>query len=261
MGCSLLREDLCAYADNELDAEGRARVEAHLNECEACAEEVGAFRVVKSLVSRLRLQEEAPPESLQVAPTSLHGAPRRERRSWLRRPVPGYAVALAAAAVLVALLVSWRHYESAFIGRAQQRDVIWAHLRTVSSICLHDPGAVRGISTRAALRGRGERPVALEEGAATVGARAALHTVYLVGDHAISQFRFGPGQFNTRNLSEQALGNQVYRVGRVGDYSIASCEEGAAQIVLVSSTSPEALLLLAQNILPERSFDPPDVGY
>ncbi len=261
MGCSLLPEDLCAYADNELDAEGRARVEAHLSACEACAEEVGAFRAVKSVVSRLKLQDEAPPESLQVAPTLVHGAPGRERVSWLRRPVPGYAVALAVAAVLVALLVSWRHYESAFIRRAQQRDVIWAHLRAVSSICLQDPGTVRRVSTRSALAGRGEQPVALEEGAATIGARAALQTVYLVGDHAISQFRFGPGQFSTRNLAEQPLGNQVYRVGRVGDYSIASCEDGAAQIVLVSSTSPEALLLLAQNIPPDRSFDPPDVGY
>lgn len=261
MDCSLLPEDLCAYVDNELDEEARARVQAHLAECDACAEEMGAFRAVRAAVSRLRLHEENPPESLQAVARPADSAVGRRRTSWLRRPVPSYAVALAAAAVLVALLGSWRHYEGAFIRRAQQRDAIWAHLRAVSSICLQDPTAVTRVSTRSIPSVSDPRPVALREGAATIGVRAALHTVYLVGDDAISQFRFAPRHFRTSNLSSYTLANRVYRVGRVGDYSIASYQEPGAQIVLVSSTSPEALLLLAQNIRSDTPFDPPDVGY
>lgn len=261
MDCSVPQEDLCAYVDNELDGEALARVQAHLAECNVCAEEMGAFRATKAVVSRLRLQQEAPPQSLQAVLSPSARSTGRARLSWLRRPVPGYAVGLAAAAVLVALFVSWSHYESAFIRRAQQRDAIWAHLRGVSSVCLQDPGAVTNVSTRPVPSVPDGQPVPLREGAATIGARAALHTVYFAGDEAISRFRFAPGQFGTRDLSNYAVGNHTYRVGRVGDYSIVSYEQRGAQIVLVSSTSPEALLLLAQNIPSDTPFDPPDVGY
>jgi hypothetical protein len=170
-------------------------------------------------------------------------------------------VAVAAAAVLVGLFVSYRSYEASFIQRAQQRDVVWAHLRAVSSVFLQDSGAVRSVSTAGILPSREGRAVAIREGAATVGVRAALHTVYLVGQHPVSQLKFGPGDFNTRGLSEYVVGSRTYRAGSMGDYSIATYEQQGVQLVLVSATSPEALLILAQNIPPNTVFDPPDVGY
>ena len=259
MDCSLLQEDLCAYVDNELDDAARARVKAHVDQCRPCADEIGAFRATKAIVARLKLQDETPPESLRIVPEVA--AAGRQRVSWLRRPVPGYAVALAAAAVLLGLLGSWQYYERGFIQRSQQRDAVWAHLRAVSSISLDQPGPFTSISTRPTGQLAEGRAVALREGAATIGPRAALHTVYLVGDHAISQYKFASGDFKTGGLAEHPIGNHVYRVGRVGDYSIASYEHRGAQMVLVSATSPKALLILAQNIPLDTPFDPPDVGY
>jgi hypothetical protein len=158
-------------------------------------------------------------------------------------------------------LTSWRHYETGFIQRTQQREAVWAHLRAVSSAFLQDPAAITSVSTRPVPALHERQPVALREGAATVGSRAALHSVYLVGHEPISRLRFRPGDFSTANLDRCAVGGCTYRTGGVGDYSIVSYEDRGAQIVLVSATSPEALLILAQNIPPEMSFDPPDVGY
>lgn len=91
------KEALVAYVYDECDAGARSEMEAHLRACDACAQEVRAFRSVQETIAAW-----APPErplGLRVVTPD-----RASRRFWQRfawRP----AWALAAAALLIVALV------------------------------------------------------------------------------------------------------------------------------------------------------------
>jgi anti-sigma factor RsiW len=53
MDCNELVELVTAYLDDALDAETRARVEAHLADCEGCANYVQQFRSTVRTVGRI----------------------------------------------------------------------------------------------------------------------------------------------------------------------------------------------------------------
>jgi len=259
MDCSELQEELCAYVDNELDPDDRALVEAHVSACEECAEEVASYRTLKSLVARARLYEEDAPETLRVVPeeAELPSTYAPPQFSWLHRPVRARSVVLAAAAVLVALFAGWREYESRYVSGVLQREAVMAHLHGVAAALPDEPDPVMDAS----LRPVDDQLYARPEGVASVGHLAAFQTVYFAGSHAVSQLRFAAGDFDDSALARQTAGGRDYRVGRMGDFSIASYRRGPVQIVLVSDVPPEALLVLAQNLPPDTPFSTGGTGY
>jgi hypothetical protein len=259
MDCSELQEELCAYVDNELDPDARALVEAHISACEECAEEVASYRTLKSLVGRARLYEETPPETIRVVPEEAEPPVVHvpAQLSWLHRPVRARSVVFAAAAVLVALLIGWRQYESRYLSGVLQREAVMAHLHGVAAALPAEPDPMMNAS----LRPIDDRLYATPQGLASVGHLAAFQTVYFAGSHAVSQLRFTAGDFDDNSLARQTAGGRDYRVGRMGDFSIASYRRGSVQIVLVSDVSPEALLVLAQNLPPDTPFSTGGTGY
>jgi hypothetical protein len=260
MDCAELQEDLCAYVDNELEFGDRLRVEAHLSACEYCAEEVASFRTLKSLTARMRLYGEDTPDSIRVVPDeepTLPPKPATAHFSWLHRPVRARSVVLAAAAVFFGLFVSWREYETRYLGNVMQREAVMAHLRGVAATLPAPPNP----TMNAALRPIDDKLYARPEGPANVGHLAVYQTVYFVGPHAVSQLRFSAGDFDDSRFEKQTAGGREYRVGRLGEYSIASYRRGPVQIVLVSDVPPEALLVLAQKLPPDTPFDFGGTGY
>jgi anti-sigma factor RsiW len=260
MDCAELQEDLCAYVDNELEFGDRLRVEEHLSACEYCAEEVASFRTLKSLVARVRLYDEDAPGSICVLSDeelAFPPKPATAHFSWLHRPVRARSVVLAAAAVFFALFVSWREYEARYLGNVMQREAVMAHLHAVAAALPAEPNPM----LNASLRPIDDKLYAQPEGLVNIGHIAAFQTAYFVGSLAISQLRFSAGDFDDSHFQKQTAGGREYRVGRLGEYSIASYRRGPVQIVLVSSVSPEALLVLAQKLPPDTPFDFGGTGY
>jgi len=261
MDCSLIEEELCAYVDNELEDEGRARIEGHLTACEACVAEVAGFRAAKASVSRLKLHEVDPPPSLRLLPAEPEAAAETPRVPWLTQPLRRRWVGLAAAAVFLALLASYRSYEKQFLAHRTQRDVIAAHLQGTASLLLGDRGAGQTVARRPIPRmGEGE-VYPIRNGLTRLAGEPALHTIYLVGPHAISQLRLPAGAFRDDGLDRAMINGHPCRIGEVNGFSIASYQYGAAQIVLVTAGPPEVLLLLARNIPPDTPFAPLGTGY
>lgn len=50
--CSSVLRDVWMFLDDEMDAEARARVQQHLDECSPCLEEAGLDRKLKELLHR-----------------------------------------------------------------------------------------------------------------------------------------------------------------------------------------------------------------
>jgi len=104
MQCKEVQLELAAYLSGELPPEQMAAVEAHLSQCEACAEEAALMdQFGRKLSEGLKLwvdQGVCPPDVMERIEQSLHQHARRRPR-WLR---PGFmAVAAVAAVFLVAL--------------------------------------------------------------------------------------------------------------------------------------------------------------
>jgi len=261
MDCSLIEEELCAYVDNELEDAERARIEGHLTACEVCVAEVAGFRAAKATISRLKLHEVDPPESLRLLPPEPDETADTPRVRWLTQPLRRRWVGLAAAAVFLGLLLSYRAYERQFLTHRAQRDVIAAHLQGTASLLLGDPGAAQTVAHRPIPRmGEGE-VYPIRSGLTRLAGEPALHTIYLVGPHAISQLRLPAGTFRDDALDRAMINGHACRIAEVNGFSIASYQYGPAQIVLVTAGPPEALLLLARNIPPDTPFTPISTGY
>lgn len=100
---------LGAYAEGQLSAEGRARVERHLAECELCRRELAAVRAYRAMTFAART---TPPPDLDFARLERRLAEEAQRISGenalrTRRPVWPLAIGLAAAAGLGALYLAW----------------------------------------------------------------------------------------------------------------------------------------------------------
>ncbi len=100
MTCEEIREDLSAYFDDELDADGRARVEEHLRECGACRKDLERLRALVELVAAVPAEE--PPEGLRER---ISERVKREGRLWRLIPrVPWWLTSSAVAAALVGVV-------------------------------------------------------------------------------------------------------------------------------------------------------------
>lgn len=111
MNCHETKERLSAYFDDELSGEERARVQAHVESCTSCTEELAEFRSLSTL-ARQSPPDEPPAEIWQRIAASLDSrcasvAPRRPAIfQWLAmNRFRGIAVGFAAAAALVLVAV------------------------------------------------------------------------------------------------------------------------------------------------------------
>jgi hypothetical protein len=105
----LLREQLGAYAVGALEPRERTEVDAHLQECRPCREELSRLAALPGLLARLSPAEAAEPAPVpaDVGERALAalGARRRARRRRQRR-LGGVVAAVAAATVVLGLVVS-----------------------------------------------------------------------------------------------------------------------------------------------------------
>lgn len=108
------REALGAYVLGALEPDERREVEAHLEECSACRDELARLSVLPSLLEHLS-PEEARDASLIPSPAlaTRLTATTLEEGHRLRRQLRGWRVATSvAAAAAVALLVAWAPWTS-----------------------------------------------------------------------------------------------------------------------------------------------------
>jgi anti-sigma-K factor RskA len=75
-------QELSAYAFDLLDAAARARVEAHLRACTACAEELAELRAVIATLPRARPAEPAPEAAWQAIETRIRARAAAQRADW-----------------------------------------------------------------------------------------------------------------------------------------------------------------------------------
>ncbi|MFC1950934.1 anti-sigma factor family protein [Chloroflexota bacterium] len=86
-GCDRVREKLSEYIDGQLAGKDLERVEAHLNECEACTAELAELRTTVAILNGV--EDVPPPHSFAIDPAA---ADKRERQQpygskalrWLR---------------------------------------------------------------------------------------------------------------------------------------------------------------------------------
>src|SRR6478735_2855769 len=71
-GCSGVLRDVWLFLDDEMDAEARARVQQHLDECSPCLVEAGLDRKLKELLHRKCGGDRAPEQLRQRLVATLH---------------------------------------------------------------------------------------------------------------------------------------------------------------------------------------------
>ena len=109
MKCKRCSKQLMSLVQDELSADARAEVEAHLGACSACAEELLRLEATLELLDQ---QPDLEPSegfdagfARKLAAAGQQDGARENRRSWWRLPVLATAVA-GACAVVVALAVT-----------------------------------------------------------------------------------------------------------------------------------------------------------
>ncbi len=135
MTCDDARDLLEAYHDGELGADDRARIEAHLQGCAACARELAGLR---ALSDRVRGLGRPPvPDSLagRIAVRLAQDAPAAPGRRHAGRLVASHVVAALLGAGAVALVAATTSREPQPV-----RDIVSAHVR---GLALEEFGAVR----------------------------------------------------------------------------------------------------------------------
>jgi len=91
-------EELTLFHYDELDAEGRRRLEAHLQDCAACRKELTQLRATLEILPKESPQ--VPPEQIRAFNERL-GRRLRPKRSRPLRPALGWSLAAATAVLLL----------------------------------------------------------------------------------------------------------------------------------------------------------------
>src|SRR5215218_4047559 len=107
--CREWRELLGAYALGHLEGDERAGLEAHLEGCPGCREELAALAPVARMLphadpARFELAPEPPPELGRRIAATIEGEKQRTQRR-RRRTLGGFAFGGAAAAAVTAVLL------------------------------------------------------------------------------------------------------------------------------------------------------------
>lgn len=107
--CEGMRSELAAFLDDELPAEARARVEAHLGGCAGCRAELeGLWRALEAVDHLPATQPGQGFEAaFELALARERGSALRRLWTWLARPVPALALGGAAAGLLLLAGLLW----------------------------------------------------------------------------------------------------------------------------------------------------------
>ena len=125
--CEDLAKYLAAYADGELEGSLRARVERHVEGCEACRGECASLKRVAELYRASRAPEVPSADWAKVSAalercmsetvtdirTLRRRAPRRRSFGWWLIPAAGLAAAVIVAALIIVLPSHGTQYPSA----------------------------------------------------------------------------------------------------------------------------------------------------
>ncbi|HET8954564.1 MAG TPA: anti-sigma factor [Solirubrobacterales bacterium] len=108
--CREWRELLGAYALGQLEGDERAGLEAHLEGCAGCREELAVLEPVARMLphgdpARFELAPEPPPELGQRIAATIEGEKQRAQQRRRRRAFGGLALGGAAAAAVAAVLL------------------------------------------------------------------------------------------------------------------------------------------------------------
>lgn len=108
--CREWRELLGAYALGHLEGDERAGLEAHLEGCAGCREELAALAPVAKMLphadpARFELAPEPPPELGRRIASAIEGEKQRTQQRRRRRTFGGLAFGTAAAAAVAAVLL------------------------------------------------------------------------------------------------------------------------------------------------------------
>jgi anti-sigma factor RsiW len=109
-GCREWRELLGAYALGHLEGDQRIGLEAHLEGCAGCREELATLAPVVQMLphadpARFELAPEPPPELGRRIAATIEGEKQRAQRRRRRRTFGGFALGGAAAAAVAAVLL------------------------------------------------------------------------------------------------------------------------------------------------------------
>jgi anti-sigma factor RsiW len=136
--CEAARRLLHAYVDGELDVVKSLEVEAHLNDCAACAREEANLRALHAALDNSALYHEAPAQLARKVRTALRDARRTEAgRRWAFRRY-SWAGAAAAAVLVIAILVRGVLPPGSSTGELTAREVVDDHLRSLTGNHLTD---------------------------------------------------------------------------------------------------------------------------
>lgn len=135
MTCDDARDLLEAYHDGELATEARARVEAHLQGCAACARELANLRALSDRVRALGRYPMPDGLASRVGAVAAESAPAASGRRRVGRLVASHLAAAVLGAGLVGLMASTMPGEPPPL-----RDVVTAHVR---GLALEEFGSMR----------------------------------------------------------------------------------------------------------------------
>lgn len=138
MICEEARPLVNAYVDGELDVLKCLEVEAHLNDCAACAREEASVRALHTALGNSSLRHEAPARLERQVRAALRDARRTEsgRGFALRRY--SWVGAAAAAVLFFAIIVKGIVPLGSTAGELTSREVVDDHLRSLTGNHLTD---------------------------------------------------------------------------------------------------------------------------
>jgi anti-sigma factor RsiW len=138
MTCEDARTLVHAYVDGEIDLVRSLEVESHLSSCEACAREQASLRALRSAFGNGALYHEAPARLERRWRAAMRDALRVEQGRGFAFRHFGWAGAVAAAILLIAIIVKGVMPVGPPTGDLVAREVLDDHLRSLTANHLTD---------------------------------------------------------------------------------------------------------------------------
>jgi hypothetical protein len=162
------KERIVSYVYEELDRAGRAQVEAHLQTCAECREEVAGLRSV-----RADLTSWAPPQ-----PEFGFHIIRDRRPTWRERWIPAFGLA-AAAVLLLAVASAVANLDVSYGAGGLRLRTGWA--KATTEVATSTPEQTRPVVTRAAVPAEQDKAQAED-----------MHTLLVALDRRVRQLESAP---------------------------------------------------------------------
>lgn len=237
--CEDVRELLSALVDDELDAQSRKFVSAHLLNCPDCAHEAGRMFGASRLVQRDATDADVPAgfgERLSRRLDEIDGVRRHVRSIPAVRRLVGIA-AVGAIAISLAIILSTVF----FMNADHALELSNAHFQLAGITGPLAPDGVTAVSCNPFTQHWEQSRSAIVQ----IDGQMVTWTLYEVGSCPVSVFQ-GPAEwhpYRTGWLVSENIGG--FEVREVGDNSMTSWTEGDTRFVIVAMGGPERVADLA----------------